>query len=71
MVHLLSQHEEASTQMEINDSFNWLMKRLLLLCLKQLDRDNNINEVFLTAIHVFAKNANVLEYLVTKGKSKY
>lgn len=54
--------------MEIDVSFNWLMKRLLIICLRRLyDDDPNMNEVFITTIHVFAKTPNVLEYLIRKG----
>lgn len=54
--------------MEIDTSFNWLMKRLLIVCLRRLyDDDNNMSDVFLTTIHVFAQTADVLEYLIRKG----
>lgn len=69
-VRLISQYEEVVRQMEMDVSFNWLMKRLLIICLRRLyDEDANMNEVFITTIHVFAKNSNNLEYLIRKGEA--
>lgn len=67
-VRLVSHHENVLKQMEMDNRFNWLIKRFLLICLHRLyDSDTNLNEFFLTTVHVFAKNSSVLEYLIRKG----
>lgn len=67
---LLNGIPDISKQIVTDSSFCWLIKRYLVLCLKNLDTVH-LRPAMLSCIEVYTKNPDIMKFLVCKGYFLY
>ncbi|KAL3283640.1 hypothetical protein HHI36_006779 [Cryptolaemus montrouzieri] len=67
---LLNNFDNVSKQVVLDNSFSWLIRRLLVICLKNL-YDQELRLALINFIERFTRNPSFIEHLVTQGYFKF
>lgn len=64
---LLNEFNDVSKAVVTNKAFSWLMKRLLVICLKNL-KNKELRTSLLDFIEKFTRNPELIEFIIMQGK---